>query len=42
MSKDEERALKFEEDVTDFYRKDHNIPDTDGLLEMREVTSVKC
>ena len=21
---------------TDWYRKEHNIPDTDGLLEMRE------
>jgi hypothetical protein len=32
---EEENALKIE-DVTDLYRKDHNIPDTDGLLEMRE------
>ena len=35
VSKEEEKALKIE-DVTDLYRKDHNIPDTDGLLEMRE------
>ena len=32
----EEKALKIEEHVTDLYRKVHNIPDTDGLLEMRE------
>ena len=36
VSKEEEKALKFEEEVTDLYRMDHNIPDTDGLLEMRE------
>ena len=36
VSKEEENALKIEEEVTDLYRKDHNIPDTDGLLEMRE------
>ena len=33
--KEEEKALKIEE-VKDLYRMDHNIPDTDGLLEMRE------
>ena len=36
VSKEEEKALKIEEEVTDLYRMDHNIPDTDGLLEMRE------
>ena len=36
VSKEKENALKIEEEVTDLYRKDHNIPDTDGLLEMRE------
>ena len=36
VSKEEEKAVKIEEDVTDLYRKDHNIPDTDGLLKMRE------
>ena|ERR1700722_18371238 len=36
VSKEEEKALKIEEKVTDLYRMDHNIPDTDGLLEMRE------
>jgi len=36
VSKEEENALKIEEEVTDLYRKDHGIPDTDGLLEMRE------
>jgi hypothetical protein len=34
VSKEEEKALKIEEDATDLYRNDHNIPDTDGL-EMR-------
>jgi hypothetical protein len=36
VSKEEERALKIEEEVTDFYRKEYDIPDTDGLLEMQE------
>jgi hypothetical protein len=36
VSKEEEKALKIEEDTTELYRMDHNIPDTDGLLEMRE------
>ena len=36
VSKEEEKALKIEEEVTDLYRKEHDIPDTDGLLEMRE------
>ena len=34
ISKEEEKALKFEEEITDLYRKEYNIPDT--LLEMRE------
>ena len=33
VSKEEEKALKIEEEVTDFYRKE---PDTYGLLEMQE------
>ena len=36
VSKEEEQALKIEEEVIDLYRKEYNIPDTDGLLEMRE------
>ena len=36
VSKEEEKASKFEEEVTDLYRMHHNIPDTDGLLEMRK------
>src|ERR1700683_2354296 len=35
VSKEEEKALKIKE-VTDLYRTKYNIPDTDGLLEMRE------
>src|SRR6267154_4062642 len=31
VSKEEEKALKIEEEDTDWYRKEHNIPDTDGL-----------
>jgi len=36
ISKEEEKALKIEEEITDLYRKEYNIPDTDGLLEMKE------
>ena len=36
VSKEEEKVLKIGEEVTDLYRMDHNIPDTDGLSEMRE------
>ena len=33
----EEEALKFEEDIGRyFYRKEHDIPDTGGLLEIQE------
>jgi hypothetical protein len=34
ISKEEEKALKIEAEITDLYRKEYNIPDTDGLLEM--------
>ena len=33
ISKEEEKALKFEAEITDLYRKEYNIPDTDGLLD---------
>ena len=34
--KEKEKALKIKEEATDLYREEYNIPDTDGLLEMRE------
>ena len=36
VSKEEEKALKIKEEVTYLYGKEYNIPDTDGLLEIRE------
>jgi len=35
VSKEEEKALKIKEEVTYLYGKEYNIPDTDGLLEIR-------
>ena len=31
-----EKAFLLNEEVTDLYRREYNIPDTDDLLEMRE------
>jgi hypothetical protein len=36
VSKEEEKALRIDAEVTDLYRREYNIPDTGGLLEMRE------
>ena len=36
VSKEEGKALKIGGQVTDFYRREHDIPDTEGLLEMQE------
>ena len=35
ISKDKEKAQKIKEKATEDYRKEHNMPDTEGLLEMR-------
>ena len=36
-TKEEEKALKITEEVTDTWREEHNIPGTESLLEMMQA-----
>jgi hypothetical protein len=37
ITREEEKALKIKEEATEFWREEHNIPDTESLLEMMQA-----
>ena len=41
ITKEEEKALKITEEVTDAWREEHNIPDTESLLEMMQAEEMQ-
>ena len=41
IRKEEEKALNIKEEATDAWREEHNIPDTESLLEMMQAEEMQ-
>src|ERR1700727_1522679 len=41
IRKEEEKALNIEEEATDFWREEHNIPGTESLLKMMQAEEMQ-